>query len=53
MTLDENLQLLRTTAQKIKTALNNKMPESADNKPFGEYHSIVDGFKKGSNNIER
>ena len=52
MTLDENLQLLHSTKQNIKTALNDKMPESADNKQFGEYHSIVDGFKKGSNNIE-
>ena len=52
MTLDENLQLLRATKQNIKTALNDKITESADNKPFGEYHSIVDGFKQGSNNIE-
>ena len=52
MTLDENLNLLNDTKKRIKASLDIKVQQSTDNKPFGEYHTIVDGIKQFSTNIE-
>ena len=52
MTLEENLNLLNDTKKRIKASLDVKVPQSTDDKTFGEYNTIVDGIKQFSTNID-
>ena len=52
MTLDENLNLLNDTKKRIKASLDNKVPQSTNNKSFGEYYTIVDRFEHFTTNID-